>query len=166
MRRTGAVVAASCEGNRPILVEIQALVSSASYGTPQRVAGGIDNKRLALLLAILEKRIGLPMGTNDVFVSVAGGLKLNEPAIDLALLYAIVSSLRELPVDPSLVVVGEVGLSGEVRSVGMIEQRIAEASKLGFKKIILPEQNLKGLSMKDIELLGVTTLDKALELLF
>lgn len=164
--RSGTVVAASCEGNRPILVEIQALVSSASYGTPQRVAGGIDNKRLALLLAILEKRVGIPMGMNDVFVSVAGGLRLNEPAIDLAVLAAIVSSLRDIPVSSDLVMAGEVGLSGEVRAVSMVDRRVAEAAKLGFKKIIVPAHNAESITNKKIEILTVSTLDKALELLF
>lgn len=166
MQRSGSVVAASCEGNRPILVEIQALVSSASYGTPQRVAGGIDNKRLALLLAILEKKIGIPMGGNDVFVSVAGGLKLAEPAIDLPLLLSIFSSLRDMPIDIATVIAGEVGLSGEVRPVGMAEQRINEAAKLGFKRIILPEQNLKGISQKNIDVVGVSTFERALEMAF
>ncbi|MCX6827507.1 MAG: DNA repair protein RadA [candidate division Zixibacteria bacterium] len=166
IRRSGAVVAASCEGNRSILVEVQALVSSASYGTPQRVAGGIDNKRLALLLAILEKRIGIPMGSNDVFVSVAGGLRLDEPAIDLPILLSIVSSLKDIPLDSKIVAAGEVGLSGEVRPVGMAEQRVSEAAKLGFKKIIFPEQNLKGITSKKIELIGVSTLENALNLLF
>ncbi len=164
--RSGAVVAASCEGNRPILVEIQALVSPASYGTPQRVAGGIDNKRLALLLAILEKRAGIPMGGNDVFVSVAGGLKLNEPAVDLAIMAAIVSSLRDLPIDPKTVVTGEVGLSGEVRAVGMADRRVSEASKLGFEKVILPAVNKKGIDIKKISLQGVKSLEEALDLMF
>jgi DNA repair protein RadA/Sms len=164
--RAGTIVAASGEGNRPILVEIQALVSSASYGTPQRVAGGIDNKRLALLLAILEKRIGLPMGGNDVFVSIAGGLKLNEPAVDLAVLAAIVSSLKDIPIDSEMVAVGEVGLSGEVRPVGLIERRVAEAAKLGFKRIIVPHRNLEGIGSADIEAIGVSTLEKALDVLF
>ncbi|MEW5923961.1 MAG: DNA repair protein RadA [Candidatus Zixiibacteriota bacterium] len=164
--RSGTVVAASCEGSRPILVEIQALVSSASYGTPQRVAGGIDNKRLALLLAILEKRVGIPMGVNDVFVSVAGGLRLNEPAIDLAVLAAIVSSLRDIPVSSDLVMAGEVGLSGEVRAISMVDRRVAEAAKLGFKKIIVPAHNAESISSKKIEIMTVSTLDKALELLF
>jgi DNA repair protein RadA/Sms len=164
--RSGTIVAASCEGNRSILVEIQALVSSASYGTPQRVAGGIDNKRLALLLAILEKRIGIPMGSNDVFVSVAGGLKLSEPAIDLAVLAVIVSSLRDVAVDKKSVVAGEVGLSGEVRPVAMAEQRIAEAAKLGFERIIVPQQNVGGASHGKIEVIGASTLERALEIIF
>ncbi len=165
-RRSGTVVAASCEGNRPILVEIQALVSSASYGTPQRVAGGLDNKRLALLLAILEKRAGIPMGGNDVFVSVAGGLKLNEPAVDLAILAAIVSSLRDIPIDNKTVFVGEVGLSGEVRPVGMIERRVAEAARLGFEKMIVPQQNVEAVAEGGINITGVDSLDSALEILF
>ncbi|UCD93641.1 MAG: DNA repair protein RadA [Candidatus Zixiibacteriota bacterium] len=164
--RSGTVVTASCEGNRPILVEIQALVSSASYGTPQRVAGGIDNKRLALLLAILEKRIGVPMGSNDVFVSVAGGLRLSEPATDLAVLAAIVSSLRNDSVGARTVIVGEVGLSGEVRAVGMIDRRIAEAAKLGFERIVVPDQNLDSIKSDGIEIVNVATLEKALEMLF
>jgi DNA repair protein RadA/Sms len=164
--RSGTVVAASCEGNRPIMVEIQALVSAASYGTPQRVAGGIDNKRLALLLAILEKRVGLPMGSNDVFVSVAGGLKLSEPAVDMAVVAAIVSSLRNIPIDVDTAMIGEVGLSGEVRSVGMIERRIAEASKLGFKRILIPVQNDKETLIKDIKLTEITALEHALDILF
>jgi DNA repair protein RadA/Sms len=147
-------------------VEVQALVSAATYGTPQRVAGGIDNKRLALLLAILEKRMGIPMGSNDVFVSVAGGLRLNEPATDLAMLSAIVSSLRDTAIDPRTVIAGEVGLSGEVRPISMADRRIAEAAKLGFKKIILPRQNVNGLSEGNIKIEGVSTLEKALENLF
>ncbi|MCP4705284.1 MAG: DNA repair protein RadA [candidate division Zixibacteria bacterium] len=164
--RSGSVVTASCDGNRPILVEIQALVSPSSYGTPQRVAGGIDSKRLSLLLAILEKRGGVPMGNNDVFVSVAGGLKLSEPSIDLAILTAIVSSLRDLPVSPKMVISGEVGLSGEVRPIGMADRRVSEATKLGFEKVILPKQAVDSLSVDNIELLGVESLEKTLELIF
>jgi len=164
--RAGSVVAASCEGNRPILVEIQALVSAASYGTPQRVAGGFDGKRLALLLAILEKRGGVPMGSQDVFVSVAGGLRINEPALDLVVMTAIVSSLRDIPVAAGTVIAGELGLSGEVRAVSMAERRAAEAAKLGFERIILPEANLKGMDNTKIKLAGVTSLDNALDLIF
>jgi DNA repair protein RadA/Sms len=164
--RTGAVVTASCEGNRPILIEIQALVSPSTYGTPQRVAGGIDNKRLSLLLAILEKRIGIPMGNNDVFISVAGGLRLTEPSFDLAVLTAIVSSLKNAPVDSGTVIAGEVGLSGEVRPVGMVERRISEAAKLGFGKMILPSFNTKNLKMDNFEIKGVSTLEESFELLF
>lgn len=165
-RHSGSVIAASCEGNRPILVEIQALVSAASYGMPQRVAGGIDNKRLALLLAILEKRLGIPMGQNDVFVSVAGGLKLNDPAIDLAVMASIISSLRDIAVDSHLVLCGEVGLSGEVRTIGLADRRAAEVSKLGFKKMILPAQNMENVEAKRLKIHGVKTLEEALEILF
>ncbi len=165
-RHSGSVIAASCEGNRPILVEIQALVASASYGMPQRVAGGFDNKRLALLLAILEKRLGIPMGQNDVFVSVAGGLRLNDPAVDLAVMASIVSSLRDIAVDSRTVLCGEVGLSGEVRTIGLADRRAAEVSKLGFKKMILPAQNVENIGGKKLELHGVKTLEEALEILF
>lgn len=164
--RSGSVVTASCEGNRPILIEIQALVSPATYGTPQRVAGGIDSKRLSLLLAILEKRGGVPMGNNDVFVSVAGGLKLSEPAIDLAVLTAIVSSLRDIPISPKTVISGEVGLSGEVRPIGMADRRVSESAKLGFEKIILPKQAVDNLTSEKIKMVGVESLEKTLELIF
>lgn len=163
-RRTGSVVTALCEGTRPMLVEIQALVTPANYGNPQRVAGGIDNKRLALLLAILEKRGSFPMGSNDVFVSVAGGLRILEPAIDLSLITAIVSSLLNKAVDPQTTVIGEVGLSGEVRGVSMADRRINEASKLGFKKIVLPQSNLTK-NNSDIEQIGVDNLQTALDIL-
>ncbi|MBD3404403.1 DNA repair protein RadA [candidate division GN15 bacterium] len=162
-QRTGAAVTGICEGNRPLLVEIQALVSSAAYGNPQRVAGGIDGKRLALLLAILEKRCGYPMGTQDVFVSVAGGLKLTEPSLDLAVMAAIVSSLENRPIGSGLLVLGEVGLSGELRGVTMIERRIAEASKLGYKTAVLPKSNLAQIGSTDMELIGVADLQTALD---
>ncbi len=164
--RSGSIVTASCEGNRPILVEIQALISTASYGNPQRVAGGIDSKRLSLLLAILEKRGGVPMGGNDVFISVAGGLRLSEPAIDLAVLAAIVSSSRDIPINPKVVIAGEVGLSGEVRSIGMVDRRISESAKLGFNKIFLPKQAIDNMPSKGIEVVGVESLEKAIELIF
>ena len=161
--RNGSVVAGIVEGNRPILVELQALVTAAGYSNPQRVAGGIDNKRLSLLLAILEKRCDYPMATNDVFVSVAGGLKLSEPGIDLPLLIAIVSSLMNRPVDPKTILVGEVGLSGEVRPVTMIDRRINEAARMGFTRMILPQANLDKISDRPLQLTGVTNLQQALE---
>lgn len=161
--RTGSVVTALCEGSRPILVEIQALVTTANYGTPQRVAGGIDNKRLALLLAILEKRCGYPMGTNDVFVSPAGGLKISEPSVDLALLVAIVSSLLNKSIDPYTLVFGEVGLSGEVRGVSLADRRINEAEKMGFKRVVMPRSNITNGKDSKIELIGVENLQTAIE---
>lgn len=161
--RSGSVVTAICEGNRPILVEVQSLVTSASYGTPQRVAGGIDNKRLALLLAILEKRCDYPMASNDVFVSVAGGLRLSEPALDLPMLTAIASSLRNTAVDPQTAVVGEVGLSGEVRGVTLVDRRVSEAARLGFKRMIVPAVNVGQVSRHDIELIPVDNIQTALD---
>jgi len=161
--RTGSVVTSICDGNRPIMVEVQSLVSPANYGNPQRVAGGLDNKRLALLLAILEKRGGLPMGASDVFVSVAGGMRLNEPAVDLPILLAIASSHLNRPLDKHLAVVGEVGLSGEVRGVTQIDRRIKESAKLGFKRMIIPSANLDQATDRPLELIGVSSLSQALE---
>ena len=161
--RSGAVVTALCEGTRPILVEMQALVTTANYGNPQRVAGGIDNKRLALLLAILEKRCGYPMGTNDVFVNPAGGLKISEPSVDLALIASIVSSLLNKPIDPFTLVFGEVGLSGDIRGVSLADRRINEAEKMGFKKVLLPKSNISKVSESKIELIGVESLQTAIE---
>lgn len=164
--RTGAVVAGICEGNRTLLVEVQALVTSASYGNPQRVAGGIDSKKLALLLAILEKRCDFPMGTNDVFVSVAGGLRLQEPSLDLPIMSAIISSLLNKPVSSDTVVLGEVGLSGEVRGISMIDRRLSEATKLGFKRAIIPESNRAQVMSNSIKPIGVKNIAEALEHLF
>ncbi len=161
--RTGSVVAGVCEGLRPMLLEAQALVTAATYGNPQRVAGGIDNKKLALLLAVLEKRCGYPMATHDVFVSVAGGLRLSQPALDLPLLVAIVSSLTDRPADPRTLVVGEVGLSGEVRAITNIERIVAEAARLGFKTAVVPHGNLSRITESAIELIGVKNIQAALD---
>ncbi|HVP07587.1 MAG TPA: DNA repair protein RadA [Candidatus Acidoferrum sp.] len=161
--RTGAVVTAVCEGNRPLLVEIQALVTRTSYGYPQRVAGGIDSKRLALLLAILEKRCDYPMSTHDVFVSVAGGLRLSEPALDLPVMTAIVSSLLNKPVSHKIVVAGEVGLSGEIRGITLIDQRVNEAAKLGFETIVIPSANKSQAHGKSIKVVGVKDIQSALD---
>lgn len=161
--RTGAAVTGICEGNRPLLVEIQALVSSAAYGNPQRVAGGIDSKRLALLLAILEKRCGYPMATHDVFVSVAGGLRLTEPSLDLAVMAAIVSSLENRPIGSGMLVLGEVGLSGEMRGITMIERRIAEAAKLGYTTAVIPKSNVSQVGETSMEVIGVADLQSALD---
>ncbi|MEW6051455.1 MAG: DNA repair protein RadA [Candidatus Zixiibacteriota bacterium] len=162
--RTGAVVAGICEGNRPLLVEVQALVTRASYGNPQRVAGGIDHRKLALLLAILEKRCEYSMATHDVFVSVAGGLRLSEPALDLPILIAIASSLLNKPVDSKLMAVGEVGLSGEVRGITMIDRRVAEAAKLGFETILLPEPNRAQVTTGGIQVSAVSEIQSALDI--
>ncbi|RKX27872.1 MAG: DNA repair protein RadA, partial [Candidatus Zixiibacteriota bacterium] len=163
--RSGSVVTSICQGQRPILVEIQALVSPSGYGNPQRVASGIDNKRLALLLAILEKRGGYPMGTNDAFVSVAGGLRLSEPAVDLPVLIALASSILNRSVDAETLVVGEVGLSGEVRGITMIDRRIIEARKMGLQKVIAPKGSLSRIDTAGMKVIGVKTLSEALGIL-
>ena len=161
-KTSGTVVTVSMEGTRPILVEVQALVAHTNYGVPQRTATGIDYRRLSILLAVLEKRIGLKFGTQDVFVNAAGGLRLTEPGVDLAVAVAMVSSLRERPVDERTAVVGEVGLAGEVRGIAHIGKRISEAERLGFSRIVLPRVNLKGLHKKTgIELIGVETVREA-----
>jgi DNA repair protein RadA/Sms len=163
---SGSVVVCSMEGTRPLLLEIQALVSPSTYGTPQRVSSGIDYKRLALLLAILEKREGLSAAAFDVFVNVAGGVRIDEPAADLGVIAAIASSLKEAPADKESVLIGEVGLGGEVRAVGQIERRIKEVEKLGFKRCLLPQGNLKGLNQNSgIKIIGVKSIHEAINLL-
>nr|MBP8976286.1 DNA repair protein RadA [Bacteroidota bacterium] len=159
-------VVASMEGTRPILVEVQALVTPTSYGMPQRNSTGFDFRRLALLLAVLEKRVGMNLGQFDVFVNVAGGLKIDEPAVDLGVATSIASSLRDIPVDSSSVAVGEIGLGGEIRTIGRIEKRIQEAERLGFKRIVIPQNNIKGLTLNStIELIPVDRIEKAIQIL-
>lgn len=163
---SGSTVVASMEGTRPLLVEVQALVAPTSYGVPQRTSTGFDTRRLQMLLAVLEKRSGLHVGQYDVFVNIAGGVRVDEPAIDLGMAMAIVSSLKDLPVDSGSVVMGEVGLGGEIRSIHHIDKRVAEAQKLGFKRIVLPRNNLKGIVVNSgIEIVEVETVDQALEVL-
>lgn len=155
---SGSVVTATLEGTRPILVEAQALVTPSSYGVPQRTATGFDYKRLQMLLAVLEKRLGLGLGQFDVFVNIAGGVRVDDPAVDLAVAGAIVSSFRDIPADSQTVVVGEIGLGGEIRTVAQVDQRISEAAKLGFKTFVLPATNMKKLSRRDgIDLRGVAS---------
>lgn len=161
---SGSTVVASIEGTRPILVEVQALVSKSQYGMPQRNSTGVDFRRLALLLAVLEKRAGLFLGGFDVFVNIAGGVKIDEPAVDLGIACSITSSLRDVPTDSSAVAVGEVGLGGEIRAVGQIEKRITEAAKLGFKRIIIPQNNTKSIKVvKDIEVVPVDRIEGAIQ---
>jgi len=163
---SGSVVVCCMEGTRPLLLELQTLVSPSTYGTPQRVSSGVDYKRLALLLAILEKREGLSMSAFDVFVNVAGGVRVDEPAVDLGVVVALASSLKEQPADKEAVLIGEVGLGGEVRAVSQIERRIKEAEKLGFKKCIIPHANLKSLNQKfNIRIIGVKTVQETLNLI-
>ena len=161
---SGSTVVASIEGSRPILVEVQALVTPTNYGLPQRNSTGFDFRRLALLLAVLEKRMGLNLGQQDVFVNVAGGLKIDEPAVDLGIAVSITSSLRDVPVDSSSIAIGEIGLGGEIRTIGQVERRVQEAAKLGFKKIVVPQNNLKGLKTNgEIEIIGVDRIEKAIK---
>ena len=140
---SGIAIGAGMEGLRPLLIEVQALVTPSVYGTPQRTASGFDLRRIQLLLAVLEKRGGFPFGTKDVFVNIAGGLKIEDPSIDLAMVCALLSSIEDLPVSQKICFAGEVGLSGEIRPVNRIDQRISEAEKLGFEKIIISKYNRK-----------------------
>lgn len=167
---SGSVVVCSMEGTRPILLEIQALVCKSSYGIPKRQATGTDFSRVGLLMAVLEKRLGLPMSACDAYVNIAGGIRMIEPALDLGIVLAVVSSFQNKPVDEKTIVFGEVGLSGEVRSVSMAEQRIMEAAKLGFTSCILPkasEEMLRhaGNLPKGITLKGVSGVQEAIRLL-
>lgn len=163
----GSVVTISMEGSRPLMVEVQALVATSSYGIPQRVAMGIDHKRFAILLAVLDKRLQLKTGSKDVFVSAAGGLKLIEPGVDLAVTAAVLSSAKDRIVGTRTAVFGEVGLSGELRAVPHTDQRISEAVRLGFNKIILPAANLKKSTLKDTSMcFSADTLKDAVQQLF
>ncbi len=160
---TGSVVTSSIEGTRPILLEIQALVTPSSFGNPQRVATGFDYRRLSILLAVLEKRANLRLSVQNVFLNIAGGIRIDEPAVDLAICCAIASNFSDKFARNDTVVIGEVGLGGEVRSVNHIEKRIHEAAKLGFKKIIIPSNNIKAIKTKTtIEIVGVENLSAAL----
>ncbi len=160
----GSTVVASMEGTRPMLVEIQALISPTQFGNSRRMATGLDHNRVPLLMAVLEKRAGLLLQNQDAYVKVAGGVKLDEPAIDLAVSVSIASSFRDQPTRPEDVFIGEVGLTGEVRRVSRIDQRVQEASKLGFKRIILPNKNLNGFTAPNgIELVGVDSVQGALK---
>ena len=165
---SGVAISSAIEGVRPFLVETQALVSSAAYGTPQRSATGFDQRRLNMLLAVLEKRVGFKLMQKDVFLNIAGGLRVTDMAMDLSVIAAILSSNVDTPIEEGWCMAGEVGLSGEVRPVARIEQRISEAEKLGFQHIILPKYNMSGLNRKKfkIELVPVRKVEEALRALF
>ncbi len=165
---SGVAISSAIEGVRPFLVETQALVSTAAYGTPQRQATGFDQRRLNMLLAVLEKRVGFKLMQKDVFLNIAGGLRVTDMAMDLSVIAAILSSNVDTPIDPQWCMAGEVGLSGEVRPVSRIEQRIAEAEKLGFQHIIIPHYNLQGFNRKkfQIELHPVRKVEESLRALF
>ena len=163
---SGSVVACSMEGTRPILLEVQALVCATNFNIPRRTANGVDFNRVNLLMAVLEKRLGLHLSTYDAYVNIAGGLKMNEPALDLAIVLALASSYKNRPVDEGLICFGEVGLSGEVRSVSQAQQRINEAKKLGFSTIVLPKVCLKNIqNEKDVKLIGVENVHEVYDLL-
>jgi DNA repair protein RadA/Sms len=164
--KPGSVVTSSLNGTRPLLVEVQALVAPTGYGTARRTAMGVDGNRVALLAAVLEKKEDVPLVGCDLFVNVAGGMQLSEPAADLAVCAALVSSLRNRPVNPHTLVLGEVGLAGEVRAVGQMEPRLTEAAKMGFRRVVLPAGSAKRLEARKLELCPVATLSEALATLF
>ena len=163
---SGSIVACAMEGTRPMLMEVQALVCRSNFGMPRRTAAGIDYNRVNLLMAVLEKRVGLPLSNYDAYVNIAGGIRMNEPAIDLGVVMAVASSYKNKPIAEDMIVFGEVGLSGEVRAVTMPEQRVAEARKLGFKTCVLPEGCVKNIAHAEgIELVGVKSVVQAMNLL-
>jgi DNA repair protein RadA/Sms len=163
---SGSTVSASMEGTRPILIEVQALVSSSGYSVPQRTATGFDYKRLAILIAVLEKKIGIHLSKFDVFLNIAGGIKIDEPSIDLAAAMSICSSFRDSSIDPDMLILGEIGLSGEIRTISFADRRIQEAVKLGFKKIVLPKSNLKNFKQNGVlEYIPVENIQDAVGLL-
>lgn len=165
---SGVAIASAIEGIRPFLIEVQALTGTAAYGTPQRSATGFDLRRMNMLLAVLEKRAGFKVDKKDVFLNIAGGIKVNDPAIDLAVISSILSSSLDISISRDVCLTGEVGLSGEIRPVNRISSRISEAQKLGFKKIIIPEANFKGLEIKnpEIEILTASKVETAFRTLF
>lgn len=166
----GSVVVSSLEGTRPMLIEIQSLVCASNFGVPRRMATGIDYNRLTMLMAVLEKRVGLQLYNFDAYVNVVGGIRLDEPACDLGIAVAVASSFKNAPVDANCVLVGEVGLTGEVRAVGQIDKRISEAMRLGFKRILLPEGNMKLVKqMKNtagVEIKPVSNIQEAMGIIF
>ncbi|NWF90456.1 MAG: DNA repair protein RadA [Ignavibacteriaceae bacterium] len=164
-KTSGSIVTSSMEGTRPILLEVQALVTPSNFGNPQRVATGFDYRRLAILLAVIEKRAGLRLSANNVFLNMAGGIKITEPAIDLAVCCSIASSLLDKEIDGDTIVVGEVGLGGEVRSVSQIEKRIQEAEKLGFSTILIPSYNNASLKDSAIKIIPIDNLNSAISYL-
>ncbi len=165
---SGVAIAAAIEGMRPFLIETQSLVSTSAYATPMRSTTGFDSRRLNMLLAVLEKKVGFKLGQKDVFLNIAGGLKVNDPAMDLAVISAVLSSNMDMPIDMHTCLTGEVGLSGEIRPVSRIDQRIREAEKLGFKRILVPQGSVKSLDTQrfKIQICAVARVDEAFRLLF
>lgn len=165
---SGITIAATMDGIRPLLIETQALVTPSVYGTPQRTVSGFDSRRLQLLLAVLEKRGGFQLGMKDVFVNIAGGIRTEDPAIDLAVICALLSSYEDVALSPKICFAGEVGLSGEIRAVNRIEQRIAEAEKLGFEKIVISSYNSKSFDARktSIEVVTMSKVEALYQYLF
>lgn len=160
----GSVVVATMEGTRPLLIELQALTTPSVFGMPRRTANGIDYNRLTLLIAVLEKKAGLMLGNQDVYLNVVGGIKISEPAIDLGIILSASSSFKNMPIKKDVVIIGEVGLTGEVRAVNLIEKRIKESEKLGFKTCIIPENNRKLLKEKfKLDIIGVKNITEAMK---
>lgn len=160
----GSCIVSCLEGTRSILVELQALTSQSVFGYPKRTANGVDFNRLALLIAVMEKRAGMNLGNQDVYLNVVGGLKISEPSIDLGILMVTASSYKNVPIDKNIVIMGEVGLTGEVRRINLIEKRLKEAEKLGFKKCIIPESNKKGLKEDfKLDIIGVKDVNEAMK---
>ncbi|MBL8189720.1 MAG: DNA repair protein RadA, partial [Acidobacteria bacterium] len=164
---SGSAVVAAIEGTRPMLVEIQALVSSSKFGTGRRTTQGVEINRVALLVAMLEKRVGFHLSGDDIFVNLVGGIALNEPAVDLGIVAAVTSSFRNIPINEHTIVFGEVGLAGEVRATSHAAIRLREAARMGFKRVILPKNNLTGLPEDDrLEVIGIRSVADALDALF
>ena len=160
----GSCIVSCMEGTRPILVELQALTSQTIYGYPKRTANGIDYNRLALLIAVLEKRVGLQLGSQDVYLNVVGGLRINEPSIDLGIVLVTASSFKNVPIPKDMVIMGEVGLTGEIRRINTIEKRLKEAEKLGFKTCIIPESNKRDLKDKfKLDIICVRNINEAMK---
>ena len=163
---SGSCVVSSIEGTRPVLIELQALTSQSVFGIPKRTANGIDYNRLALLIAVLEKKVGLTLGSQDVYLNVVGGIRINEPAIDLGIIAVSASSFKNIPIPKDVVIMGEVGLTGEVRRINLIEKRLKEAEKLGFKKCIIPESNKKLLKEQyKLDIIGVKNIREMMKYL-
>ncbi len=164
---SGSAVVAAIEGTRPMLVEIQALVSSSKFGTGRRTTQGVEINRVALLVAMLEKRVGFHLSGDDIFVNLVGGISIDEPAVDLGVVAAIASSFRNIPINQNTVVFGEVGLAGEVRATSHAAVRLREAARMGFKRVVMPQNNLGGIDDDDrIEIIGIRSVVDALDALF
>jgi DNA repair protein RadA/Sms len=159
----GSVVTVSLEGTRPVLVEIQALVTPTTFGMPRRMTAGVDFNRVVLIAAVLEKRVGLHLGNQDIYVNVAGGVKLAEPAVDMGIALALASSFKDRSLDPGLAVIGEIGLTGEVRAVSHLEKRVLEVAKLGFTSCIVPAVNTGKIKVKGMQIISTDSVQQALD---